>query len=100
MALIFENADNFQYTGPKEYTLSGLVSQEGEVLDLPKQFLGKVFVEQWMRQSVENMQKQLKLQMVQCFKESVSMFRDCITETLEIKLNVDVLDKYYEKYNT
>lgn len=55
MALIFENADNFQYTGLKEYTISGLVSKEGEVLELPKQFLGKVFIEQWMKQSVESM---------------------------------------------
>lgn len=38
--------------------------------------------------------------MVKCFKESVSLFRDCITETLEIKLNTDTLDKYYAKYNT
>lgn len=100
MALIFENAENFEYTGPKEYTISGIVSNEGEVLSLPKQFLGKVFIEQWMKQQVESMQKQLKLQMVQCFKESVSLFRDCMTETLEIKLNGDTLDKYYAKYNT
>ena len=100
MALIFENADNFQYTGPKEYTITGLVSREGEILDLPKQFLGKLFIEQWMKQSVESMQKQLKLQMISCFKESVSTFRDFITETLEIKLNPSALDKYYGKYNT
>lgn len=38
--------------------------------------------------------------MVKCFKESVSVFRDFMTEALEIKLNGDVLDRYYEKYNT